>query len=232
MHDQLNARRARILEAARTMIAARGYARVTMRDLAAACGVSVPTLYNQFGGKEQLLTTAISQYFRLDDEPAVRDSARGLPRIITLVDQNAGRLLQDAPYHRKLLEAFGSLESTHGVQHAIARRFAQTLGDELQFMQARRELKDWVEPAMVAAQITGACIGTSIQWGGGAIADDSLQAHMRYATGLVLLGVCSGAAYARLETSVVDAQNNIHLPVADTVGPASREGELHGQSIS
>ncbi len=42
------------LDAARALFAARGYADVTMDEVAAAVGVTKPLLYNYFGNKEQL----------------------------------------------------------------------------------------------------------------------------------------------------------------------------------
>src|SRR6185436_2882280 len=56
-------RRARILAAARKLIADRGYDGLTMRDLAKASRVSVPTLYNLFGGKQALLLGELEQTF-------------------------------------------------------------------------------------------------------------------------------------------------------------------------
>jgi AcrR family transcriptional regulator len=56
-------RRARILKAARELIAERGYDGLTMRDLAAASRVSVPTLYNLFGGKQAILLGELESTF-------------------------------------------------------------------------------------------------------------------------------------------------------------------------
>ena len=43
-----------MLESARALFAARGYADVTMDEVAAAVGVTKPLLYNYYGNKEQL----------------------------------------------------------------------------------------------------------------------------------------------------------------------------------
>ncbi|MGH9362599.1 MAG: TetR/AcrR family transcriptional regulator, partial [Thermoanaerobaculia bacterium] len=56
-------RRARILAAARELIAERGYEGLTMRDLAHASRVSVPTLYNLFGGKQAILLGELEETF-------------------------------------------------------------------------------------------------------------------------------------------------------------------------
>ena len=63
MIQQKRERGEHILEATRTLLAERGYAGVTVRELAARCGVSVPTLYNRFGGKDALIAQAVSARF-------------------------------------------------------------------------------------------------------------------------------------------------------------------------
>src|SRR5262245_39106061 len=52
-------RRGRILGAARRLVAERGYDGLTMRDLARAARVSVPTLYNLFGSKDAILMSEL-----------------------------------------------------------------------------------------------------------------------------------------------------------------------------
>jgi AcrR family transcriptional regulator len=63
LEDQKAERRARILAAARRLIAERGFDGLTMRDLAQASRVSVPTLYNLFGGKLALLVGELEETF-------------------------------------------------------------------------------------------------------------------------------------------------------------------------
>ena len=49
------------LEAAHVLFAARGYAAVTMDEIAAAIGVTKPLLYNYFGNKERLYIACMEQ---------------------------------------------------------------------------------------------------------------------------------------------------------------------------
>ncbi len=61
--------RERILAAARAEFVTRGYAATTMRRIAAAAGVAVPTVELIFGTKAQLLRATISFAIRGDAEP-------------------------------------------------------------------------------------------------------------------------------------------------------------------
>jgi AcrR family transcriptional regulator len=49
-----------MLETARALFAARGYADVTMDEVAAAVGVTKPLLYNYYGNKEQLFLACLT----------------------------------------------------------------------------------------------------------------------------------------------------------------------------
>jgi AcrR family transcriptional regulator len=61
LQQQMAERRARILAAARKLIVPHGYDGLTMRDLARAARVSVPTLYNLFGSKDAILVAELER---------------------------------------------------------------------------------------------------------------------------------------------------------------------------
>jgi TetR/AcrR family transcriptional regulator of autoinduction and epiphytic fitness len=67
--QQARRTRERILRAATTEFLAAGFAPTTMRAVAAAAGVSVPTVELAFGNKAQLLKAAIDVAIVGDDEP-------------------------------------------------------------------------------------------------------------------------------------------------------------------
>jgi len=58
---QMAERRQRILQAAREIIAGRGYEALTRRELARASRVTAPTLDNLIGGKEAVLAAAVEE---------------------------------------------------------------------------------------------------------------------------------------------------------------------------
>ena len=193
MTENRLARRASIMETARQMIAEKGYESITIRELASACRVSVPTLYNQFGGKDQLLAAAIEDHFVGDpDQVKIKTSLIGLDRIFAILDFITFQFLQAPDFHRRLLEAFGSLDSMQQVQRSITASLAHEIGQELGVMQDRRELESWVDPELLAGQVTTAFISSTIIWGSGIIREDQLTAAVQYGTGLVLVGVLVG----------------------------------------
>jgi AcrR family transcriptional regulator len=99
--EQARRTRARILTAATTLFRAKGYAATTMRAVAAAAGVSVPTVELTFGTKPQLLKAAIDVAIAGDDEPVGvldRDWARQAESCGSVTEFLAivGRVLRDA----------------------------------------------------------------------------------------------------------------------------------------
>ncbi len=208
--EQRAARRAFILETARQMISERGYEAVTVRDLAERCRVSVPTLYNQFGGKDQLLATAIEAYFQLG-QGDLHALPAGTDRLLAIIDQCAEQLLSAPEYHRRLLEAFSSMPSTEAVKVNVAAALIEQIVGQLDDMQRARQLAVWVQTHALAVQLTSTCIGTAVQWSAGYIGDERLLDAMRYTMGLVLLGVARGQSGGRIERLVRDAQNHTDL---------------------
>lgn len=66
-------RRATILREARNVIASNGFDALKIRDLAARAGLTVPTIYNLIGGKDEILATIIREL--VDQLGIIQDQA-------------------------------------------------------------------------------------------------------------------------------------------------------------
>ena len=229
--EQRLARRAAILDTARAMIAEVGYEAVKVRDLAERCRVSVPTLYNQFGGKGGLLGAAIEDHFVgvLNGGPLSR-AEPGFERLLLIVDQCALQLLTLSEYHQRLLEAFMSLASTSAVQRRIAVQLTQAFERELLTMRSKRQIAAWAAAQLVAEQLTSACINASVIWSSGLFSDASLGPSMRFATGLLLLGVVRGRSRVLAHGRVEAAQKQLVRARAQTDSSTNKltKGTRHG----
>ena len=60
----LESMRVELLKTARRQIAERGYAKTTIRSVAAECGIAVGTVYNYFPSKDILIATFVSEDWR------------------------------------------------------------------------------------------------------------------------------------------------------------------------
>jgi AcrR family transcriptional regulator len=226
MTEQKLERRDRILEAARELIIERAYREITVRDLARHCGVSVPTLYNQFGGKDALLAAAVESHFRAAfAEIAAGDESLGPARILGLVHRVAVRTTELADYHRSLLKAFVASRETEPLQQSLGAELTVVFVRELEEMRSRRQLASWIDPGILAVQITTACISASVVWGQGLVGDKGLDAFMHHGVAVLLLAAARGKSRTELEAVVRDAQKVLAVELTAT---AARNQESTG----
>jgi AcrR family transcriptional regulator len=99
---QARATRERILETARDLFVARGYAGVAVADIAAAAGVSTPTVFAGFRSKANLLKEATETALVGDADP------------VPLAERPAMRHVMAAPTAREVLERFAALIAEAG----------------------------------------------------------------------------------------------------------------------
>jgi AcrR family transcriptional regulator len=123
-------RRRRILLEARNLIARRGFEALNLRTLAAAAQVTVPTIYNLIGKKEDLVvalfTDALSEI-----EQRVSSHQKALPLAIAeaVVTESIAVFEEDENYYRAAFIAVESLDQsgTHHDMVAELYRWGETL---------------------------------------------------------------------------------------------------------
>jgi len=213
--EQMRERRDRILVAARELLAERGYAAVTVRELADRCGVSVPTLYNRFGSKDALLAEAVRDHFGSVLETARSvEEAPGQARLLALVGRCVEEVTRLSAYHRALLAAFTRAPETGPLHLSLAGDLVAAISAELEAMARRRQLARWARIDQLAAQITTACISAAMAWAAGGVPDARLRAFAEQAVGLMLLGVARGAAREALEARLGETQKALAEPLS------------------
>jgi AcrR family transcriptional regulator len=101
--EQAHQTRAEIARAARRLFETQGWAATTIRDVAQAAGVSVPTVYAAYGNKAGL-TRALA-----DAADLSADAPRMLADLADTTDDPAGQLAAMAGYDQRLFEHAGDL---------------------------------------------------------------------------------------------------------------------------
>ncbi len=122
----------RILDAAESTFAARGFAGATLRDIADAVGVREPSLYNHFAGKEALYRAVLTRAFAplveaLDGLLEVGASADDMTRLPELMTE----ILAQHPNIARLLlhELLGGSEHlAPALRDSLAPVIARSLG--------------------------------------------------------------------------------------------------------
>ena len=106
--EQARENHRRIIEAATSLFAARGYAGTSMTEIAAAAGVAVQTVYGAFGTKVNLLARAIDVGLAGDDAP------------VPMADREPVRQVMAEPDPYRTVEMYAALTAAisaraHGV---------------------------------------------------------------------------------------------------------------------
>ena len=156
-------RRQQILQAARDLITADGIGALSMRTLADAAQVSVPTIYALVGGRDDVIAALLAEgAHRFDDGVAGLDS-HGLFRVTDVIELLTGILDLERELVRGLL-ASGILTSTGSerfllldrVRHELARAFAEAVD--------RGELAAGTDPDMAATVMVRLGLGALVDW--------------------------------------------------------------------
>ncbi len=200
-------RRTRILAAARELIAERGYDGLTMRDLARASRVSVPTLYNLFGGKQALILGELESTFAavVAGIATVR-TGNVVDRALATCDAGNADLLAVPRYSRELILLFLTSPETAPVRRAAAERYAELMADVLRDGQKAGEIEAWVDPLVLSRRMFAHYQLTMIEWARGEIGADPFRAATRFGMCVMLLGVARGRARRQLTAELRDVQ--------------------------
>ena len=190
LDQQMAERRERILEAARSIIAERGYEGLTMRDLAHASRVTVPTIYNLVGSKEQVLFAAVEQ--TTGSFVSGLERARG--DVIAVVDAAVSELLRMPRYYRALLLVLLTKEAAGPARRHADKALASQLGAALDELAEAGELVDWIDRVLLRSRLHAHLDMTSIEWAKGGLSATAFRAAARFEAATLLLAVTRGAS--------------------------------------
>lgn len=203
-------RRRRILSAARRLIGARGYDGLTMRELARASRVSVPTLYNLFGCKDAILAAEMQDTFAAVARE-LQSSVRGdcIDRAFALYDAGFRQLLEAPAYYRELVGVFLTARETDDLRRRIDALYVAAMADNLRAGQAAGVLAAWIDAELLARQLYADYLMVFLGWAKGDVADDAVRPTAYFGLCTALLGVASGDARRRLHDRALAAQREL-----------------------
>lgn len=159
------ARRQHIVEQAYAVFASRGYHAGSLREIAAAAGVSLSSLQHHFSSKEELLVAVLSRRDELGG--GRRETADGLPFAEHVVGQaEANRTIPGLIALYAVLSAEAITEGHPGRDYFVGRydglREAYTA--EFAALRDAGHLRDGVDPAVAAATVIALWEGIELQW--------------------------------------------------------------------
>lgn len=210
VEEQALERRERILETVRQCIVEKGVIELTIRDLAEACRVSVPTLYRGFGSKEQLLVEAIRSFFNSEvlGEQLENAGVTGANRVLAIIDL-CGQTIEDMPeYNQQLFSLFMNSDFGAKLGWDITESITLYTRLGLDEIEQAGELQEWVNKDVLAERLAAQCIVAALEFCGGDLSIEGFIAAYGYSAGLLLVGPTSGKAKKLFSHRVQQAQGS------------------------
>ncbi|MEM7435129.1 MAG: TetR/AcrR family transcriptional regulator [Myxococcota bacterium] len=199
---QKEERRARILAEAQSLMAIRGWDGVTMRDLAKASRVSVPTVYNLVGGKDALLGALMEALFAQVSEAGVVEHGSLVTRARSLWRAGLVPLVEAPAYARELICLFASAPGPNDIRRDYGDRYVALMAGIVRDGQAHGELTRAVAPISLARTMYSLWVAQTIRWAHGEIDDEGLRVSVERGLSLLLLGLASGPARVELDSAL------------------------------
>ena len=192
-------RQSDILASARAMLNDVGYAGMTVRALADRAGVAPATLYNLYGGKDELIVAAVDDLLNeLGARAAQAGSSEGIDAILAVAEL-AGAQTQAMPrYAEAITRALFKLESDDPLVDVLFARGHRYVSAQLAIAQEKGEILPEVDTDLVALHLTGQGWSTIMLWMMGKLALEDLVVERQRNQILTLLGITRGDANKRL----------------------------------
>lgn len=172
---------AKAREVARTMDAEK----INMRILADACGVSIPTLYNRFKDKDNLLTTALDEVLRLHFEQIdLKDDEPLLEQLVRMADGTTEVLLANRELGRWMFKVTPATPSHSG--YLLGKELYRSC---LERMKASGEIDDRMPISFLTDRLYYRLRGTALEWTLGNVSDQGFQHLRRCEIAILLLSV-------------------------------------------
>lgn len=205
--DRLKARQEKILRVVRREIATRGFDKVTMTALAQQAGVTKKTLYNIYGGKDELLLAAVGEIVAAYREiPA--DVDPGMPSILAS-RRIALEFVETSPaYATAMMQSLMRVPADHGLVDVLLRQAVAFTEGHLRTEDARGRLTPGLDLRHFAHGIVAQGFGVIILLSKGLM--DVPDAPAISLRGLILLlhGVAQGDLADWLTTALTELESN------------------------
>jgi AcrR family transcriptional regulator len=205
-------RRRRILHEARRMIGECGIGEFNIRELSRRAEVSSRTIYNAFGGKENVIALAIRAYF--DSFHALmtfRSDASLYSGAIERLLATTLRNLQIPNYIHAVASLYFSPTLDNRIRKVLLEIGAKPWLIWLRTIQLTRQLEQWVQIDRLVVDLSDLQYAKVHEWGLGALSGDAFLRSTVDAVSSHLLGTTRGEARMMVRRTLLEMH-------ADTTG--------------
>lgn len=199
------ARRQRILETTRRLIASGGMRALTMRSLAAGARLSVTTLYNLIGGREEIINALIGDSIDrmdriLEREAPLEDPLQRCRAIITV---SIDHVVENKKFFQPLTMALYDAGDRENVPpRPISNRATRMQSLAIREAISQGLLTDLLDPEVLASQIYHGWEIAYSHWGRGVVDEVGFRAQALYGLYVALLGVAAPQVRPQIESEL------------------------------
>lgn len=187
------ARRQRILSAARVELERNGLAALTMQSIAQSSETSLKTLYNLYGSRDLLLLAAASELLdNLEGSVSVQDSEPGIPRLLAFTRGVMKGFEYTPEYARVIVSILLRAERDHPSANTQLGRIQEFAYDALQVASEQGELVSGLNLQELSSVICANQWGMALLWEKGLLELGQLEAQTRLSHYLTLTPLCRG----------------------------------------
>ena len=190
----IEARRQRIIEAARKLIAAGGMSALSMRKLGAEAGLSVTTLYNLFGNSDGILSALIDDTIDRVDEALEQKAQREDPleQCHAAIIVSVQCMIEDAAIYRPLgIARYERLARAGADERRVSDRAAAIVAVSTERAIDQGQLMGLLDPHHLAQQMFITWDRAFVHWAFGLIDEDEFRTRALYGMYVVLLGIAT-----------------------------------------
>ncbi|NUU25708.1 MAG: TetR/AcrR family transcriptional regulator [Streptomycetaceae bacterium] len=161
------AKQREIIEQAVALFGEAGYRGMSLRELAARCGMSHPGLKHHFATKEALLLAVLEARDEVDGEALRAGDAVGverLRRMVAVVERNAERRVIVEMFTVLAAEATSADHPAHAYFSRRYRLAVEAATADYEHARTEGALAPGVDPAAAARQLIALMDGLQVQW--------------------------------------------------------------------
>lgn len=176
----------RVLDSTRQMLAEEGYDGLQMRALAERADVSLMTIYNRFGNKDDLILLALREMLSDLGERVDGSGKRGIELTLHNAEVVGKQILETPEYARAMaLMVFNGQPGSPIVQTLLGDALTSAR-EQITEMRKLRELNDSVDVTLLARGLSVCGWSSILLWMKNLVPDDEFLAQYRRAPLLVL----------------------------------------------
>lgn len=211
--QNMQKRRDRLLAEARVLLTAQGFEALNLRELARLAEVTVPTIYNLIGNKEEVLVALFAEVLT-EIEARIRDRAIGEPlaRAGAVAEISTALFAEDEDYYRSAFLAVEYLNQSGAHHERVTQLYAwgeRMATDGVLACQAANLLRGRIAPALLGELILRSFRTTCREW---AFAQITLDEFRRIA----LIDIYT--------TLAADAVDRFHSVLVDKIAALAAAG--------